>query len=312
MNNYVGLSFSAENIYYANFLKNEKKFTLDHVGIIGYPFPYNERNFFNDNNIVSLATLIINEFHSIQIDNTTVSISIESNLTKPKRVLIPTGLSMEEEKEQIKWDLQQSILDSIDEYTYLVTSNTILSNIYKNILVIAIKKNIIDFYRRLVGYAKITLENLSINQLSAEICLHNILSELNGLNILFKITKNLIETTYIWNGNYYSSCYDRLWGKIKKRNFEDLIIEKITSKIKYIEIFFEEIEHKPVTINKIFLYGNGIDDPLINMITKNVSIGVELLDPTRNIAISPKMQENLQTIKNITNYVECIGVVLDL
>jgi Tfp pilus assembly PilM family ATPase len=312
MNNYVGLSFSAENIYYAHFIKNEENYTLDHLGEIVYPFQYNENIFLNDNNIIQLADVINGEFKSRQLENITISISIESNLTKLKRVLIPEGLSKEEEKEQINWDLQQSILESIKDYVYLVTPNFIISNSYKDILVIAIKKNIVDFYQRLVKYAEINLINLSINQLSAEVCLEKTSGNINGLNILFKMTETLIETTYIWNGNYYSSSYDRLLSKQQKRKFEDIIIEKLSSKIKYIENIFEQIEHKPISVNRIYLYGSGMNDKLIKLIHKNVSITVEILDPTSNIPISPNMQKNLSSIGNITNYVECIGVALDI
>ena len=157
MNNYVGLSFSAENISYAHFIKNEQNFTLENIGIIEYPFQYKENIFFEEDNIVRLANLINNEFKTLQIENASISISIESNLTKLKRILLPTGLSKQEENEQINWDLKQSVLESIEEYVYLITPNYIEFDSLKNVLVIAIKKNIVDFYQRFLKLPKILL-----------------------------------------------------------------------------------------------------------------------------------------------------------
>ena len=311
MNNYVGLSFSAENISYAHFIKNEQNFTLENIGIIEYPFQYNENVFFVEDNIIRIANLINNKFKSLQIENATISISIESNLTKLKRILLPTGLSKEEESEQINWDLKQSVLESIDEYVYLITPNYIEIDSLKNVLVIAIKKNIVDFYQRLVSFAKINLENLGVNQLSAEVCFHKALGDIDGLNILFKLTENLVETIYLWNGNYYTSNYDRLLLKQQNRGFNDIIIETISSKIKYIENLFEQLEHKPISVSSIYLYGSKINSEIMTIIKKNVSISVEIFYPLNNLQISPNMEKNLQSIRNITNYVECIGVALD-
>ena len=59
--------------------------------------------------------------------------------------------------------------------------------------------------------SELDLVDVSINQLSTEIILQNSVKGLTeGLIAIFKIAQSRLESTFLWNGIYYSSHYDRL------------------------------------------------------------------------------------------------------
>ena len=55
MSSHLGLAFSVENISYAHFIRDYQKIILDNIGIISYPFDYDEREFFKEENVTRLS-----------------------------------------------------------------------------------------------------------------------------------------------------------------------------------------------------------------------------------------------------------------
>jgi hypothetical protein len=309
MNNHLGLAFSVEHITYAHFLESGQDLILNHLGTISYPFSYEESDFFTSHNIHSLSNVIQAEIKTLDITNPQISISIEANLPKMKRVLMPLKMGKEDETNHVKWDLQQSLFEPLDYYMYLITENSIEINNLKDTLVIAIKKKILEFYKKLTRTCGYKLENLGIHHLATELCFRNGYQEENsGLKVIFKISTNRVETIYLWEGNFYLSNYIRIELKQSHRNFEDIIIDRVADAIKSGENLFEEMEKRPIIINKIFIYGDGISEELIKRITKNVSKPVEQLDPFRNL----KVMDAIKWDGQASQFVECIGIPLDL
>ena len=85
-------------------------------------------------------------------------------------------------------------------------------------------------------------------------------------------------------------------------------MDRVATAIKSGENLFEEIGKMPITISKIYIYGNGISDELFTQIKKNVSNPVEKFNPFRNLKIMDAIKLDGQS----TQFVECIGIPLDL
>ena len=146
MSSHLGLAFAIENISYAHFIRDYQKIILDNIGIISYPFDYDEREFFKEENVIRLSHLVRESLTGLQIDAHSVSISIESNLAKLKRITLPPNLDEKGEIEHINWDLTQSLSLPPDEYVYHIAPNHFEYNSIYDTLVIAIQKKIIDFF----------------------------------------------------------------------------------------------------------------------------------------------------------------------
>ena len=313
MKNLIGLSFSVENITFANFLQNEQQLTLDHIGSNNYPFPFEENQFTNIVNVAPLADCIIDTLKNYQLNKPSISISLESNLPTLKRIALPNNVDEKEELEQIDWALMQSLSSPLDDYIYLRTQNQFITESYKDILVIAIKKMIVNFFQEFSSYGKISLDNLSVNQLSAEICYINTVEEQkDGIVILFKIAKNRIETTFILNGNFYISHYERIPRSQNSLNLEEIFINIVTSKIKQIETLLEQFSKKNIPVNELYFYGENTTDEIIQLVQRNVSVPVSRLNPLVNLSVSERLKDNLPSDNELSKYVECIGVALDV
>ena len=312
MHAHLGLAFCVESINYTRFLKNDQALILDHLGSVSYPFAYNESELFKDENIVLLANLIKSKILAGQTDFTDLSVSIESNLATLKRIPIPDNLDMQEESEQITWDLAQSLIEPLDQYVYYKTTNSFENDNYTDYLTIAIRKSIINAIKSMSDSLGLNLIDVSINQLVAEIALRNSLKDqVDGLIVIFKIAASRLESTFLWNGNYYTSHYDRIPLDSISGSTDNDMLTKIKSKVKQMENLFEQITQKQIKIERIFLYGDNIEEKFIQSLQENISVVVFRLNPIQNIEKSEKFQIAVPSLEESTRYVESIGVVLD-
>ena len=312
MHAHLGLAFCVESIKYTRFLKNDQTLILDHLGSVSYPFAYNEAEFFTDEKISLLINLIKSKILVSQDDFKDLSVSIESNLATMKRIALPNDLDKREEEEQIGWDLAQSLIEPLDQYVYFKTINGFENDNYVDYLTIAIRKTIINAFKKMSNSLGLNLIDISINQLVAEISLRNNLKDqTDGLIAIFKISTSRLESTFLWNGNFYNSNYERLLTDTDSDVMRNDLLTKIKSKVKQMENLFEQILQKQTKIEQIFLYGDKIEEKIINSVKENISVDVTRLDPLQNIEKSEKLMIALPSMEESTKYVESIGVVLD-
>jgi Tfp pilus assembly PilM family ATPase len=313
MSSHLGLAFSVENISYAHFIRDYQKFILNHIGAISYPFDYDEREFFKAENLARLSHLIQESLTGSQIEAPSVSISIESNLAKLKRITLPPNLDEKGEMEHINWDLTQSLSLPISEYVYHIAPNHFEYNSIYDTLVVAIQKKIIEFFVKFTKHLNIKLTNLSVHSLAAEMALRNATADnLEGLIVLFKISLQRLETIFIWNGNYFSSEYDLIQTTNSTYSFNEIALDRIKLKIKQIENLFQQFGRESAQVNQIFLYGENITESIVDLISKNISVPVNRLNPTVNLTFSEDFQNKAPEEAELSRYVECIGIALDI
>jgi Tfp pilus assembly PilM family ATPase len=312
MNNHIGLSFCVENIAYAHFIRNDRTFDLDRLGTINYPFAYDEREFFREDRILLLADLLRHSLEKLNIEQSGISISIETNLAVLKRVLLPENLETKELQDHIAWDISESLAAPISNYVYTVTSNYFHHHNLQDTLVITIPKSILAFFNRIAKLARFTMHNLTLNQLAAELIVRSILiNKINGLFVLLKVASQRLETTYIWNGSFLYSRYEKIIPSPQSGSPAQILIGKIKSNIKFIENLFEQWGMELTVVDKLLVYGDGINSDLIDLIQKNCSVPVFRLNPLQNITFTDTIRRGMPDRDSVLKYVECIGVVLD-
>ena len=311
MENHTGLAFTSDAIALANFQVKSGTRILTNLDKIAYPFQYEENIFFLEENIIRLANLLLNRFESLNLEPSQISISLESNLSLIKKIEIPAGLDEKEEAKHIEWDLTNSLISSIEEYLYLKTTNFYDKNTHKEVMVIALRKNIIDFFKSFVDFAKIKLNNISTNNLATELCFQNALTNDNdNINLLFRINSDRIESLCLLENKLYVSDYEKL-KTVSTRSKEEILLEKITNYIKKTENHFQQINNSTQKINNIYLYGMDIRENFISLLSKNISTNILTLNPLDNINLAENLVTTKNNIDETSGFVESIGITLD-
>lgn len=311
MENHIGLAFTSEAIILANFQVDAGKKVLSNLDKIAYPFQYEENIIFLEDNIVRLSNILLNKFKALHINSPAVSISIESNLSLLKRIEIPHGLDEKEEFQHIQWDLNNSLINPVEEYFYLKTNNVYDRNTHKEVLVVAIRKNILEFFKSLINFSKLKLINLSTNNLAAELCFQNTFKENNEeINLLYKVNSDRIEFSCLLEKKLFMSEYIKL-KPTNSRSIDEILLEKITNYKNKTENYFEHLTGSAKKVNNIFLYGMGFQDNFVERLSKNVSTEVAIINPLININTSKNLDNFEMKLNELSEFVESIGITLD-
>jgi hypothetical protein len=311
MENHIGLAFTSDAITVSNFKIDSGKRVLLNLDKIAYPFNYEESIFFLEENTVRLANLVLNKFESLHLEPSLISISIESNLSLVKRIEIPSGLNDDEEAKHIQWDLNNSLISPLGEYVYLKTNNMYDRNSYKEALVIALRKEIIDFFKRFIDFTKIKLNNLSTNHLATELCFQNSTQESKeNIDLLFRVNSDRLESLCLLDKKLYMTDYEKI-KPVSSRSKDEILLEKITNYKKKTENYFEQLFNSPQQINQIYMYGMEIKESFISLLSKNISSNISTLNPLNNISLEENFEKEVKDKDEISGFVECIGITLD-
>jgi Tfp pilus assembly PilM family ATPase len=313
MNNHIGLAFSPERITYARFvlLNSKPELKLNQTGAIDYTFPYEPFKFYNEVNVPNIGNLLRQNFDPIENNHATFSVSIESNLATLKRIIFPKDFDEKEQGLHITWEINESLPGSVEDYVYLRTENRLEKESTFEELVIIVPKKVVAFINAVADYAQLKLTNLTLNTLAAEVAFKKLLAnDMYEVLVLYKLTSNLIETTILHKGEFFTSFYEPLVSNESSNN-DDIVLERLKTRIKTIETLFGQYEFEHSSVDHIFIYGDPIEDKLLEKIRNNTSIQVDRFNPVDNIAKTDDYNTSGDQDVLQANLVECIGVALD-
>lgn len=310
MRDQLGISFTSNGIKAAGFREADSRFQLMSLDTLQYPAEYRETSLFTNEMVPAFSELLGSFFKSHNIDSPDVSFTFESNLAVFKRISIPSALNGADISRQLRWDLQQSLLDDLNKYAILETPAVFSHEKYIEKGVLVIKKSLIAFFSELASHTNINLKNLSVNTLSAELAFNHSYSPVpGGLNLIFKICADHLESIFIIDGKIYDTFYEK-WIADGKRSFNELVLEKIIDNRNHILEVLRQNSFKDIEINKLCLYGESYNSELIELIEKNIEQSPEVLNPVTNITVSDELAPLLENYK-IPEFVEAIGITLD-
>jgi Tfp pilus assembly PilM family ATPase len=311
MENHTGIAFTSDVITLSNFQVNATSRVLTNIDKINYPFQYEENIFFLEENIIRLSNLLLNKFESLHFQPSSVSISIESNLSLVKRIEIPVGLEEKEETRHIEWHLANSFISPIENYVYLKTNNFYDRPAHKEVMVIALRKDIIDFFKQFVDFAKIKLNNLSTNNLATELCYQNLKGNTkNQFSLLFRINSERLESMCVLENNLFTFEYEKI-KPLTSRSKEEVLLEKITNYIKKTENYFEQVFDSTKKLETVYLFGQKLQESFISLLSKNISTNISILNPLKNLNLADNLKSSEIGAHELSGFVESIGITLD-
>ena len=136
------------------------------------------------------------------------------------------------------------------------------------------------------------------------------------VTICFQLPLRMVSMKHILQKNFLIVLQQEpflfIWGHlILAITLEETLIKTIRSKLKQMEILFEQYLQREIRVSTIYLYGNHIADGFLQTLEKSLSVISLRLNPLQNVDKTEGMEKNLPALEEVTKYVESIGVVLD-
>jgi len=253
MNNTFGISFSDTAFHLAHVQTDETETRLVSARSFAYPFVFSFETLLEENNLQQLAAIIKSYKDEIGTEPVGLAVSVPVNYGYPKRVAVPIETDAELLGIQAEWELKNYLHGDLSEYKILKTDNEIGFDTYKEIIFLAIKKEIIQKFFKLSEWCEISLSGLKMDFDS----LQNFIKKYHpqaatGNQIVLKADGRFLQTHLYINGNYYYSNLDETDGGM------EAILKSVIKRIESNQTLLAQLPVNNTDNRAIFLAGTAM------------------------------------------------------
>lgn len=309
----VGVSFS-DNMF--NMVEVEitgGQYQINKIAKIPMDQPFDIKQYDNNQVITHLSDMVNQAVESCGIMFEKTAFSLDSQMVIVKKVPIDSGFSDIETKEQIDWEVEQFILEPKEQFIidYSQLSIDPKSN-FKEILIVAVRKPIVDFILNIFSGTKLKLEYIDVDVFAATRAIRMNYEIRESEKIaLVNIAHDKIVMALLRGGEFLLSNEFMFF---KESNGEkgtlpptDEEMAKLISK----EIRRLILDHKMgeniEDLNRVFLYGEMVKDEVLETLQNYYDVRIDKANPFRRLRFSSDVNVDDQTRAKPEAFVLSIG-----
>jgi len=268
MNNTFCISFSDINFQLLHVSSQENALSIHSAKNFKYPSINSLDQFLSEDNI----NFISNSIDSFRRDHelnaaVTLSIVLPFNYAEVKKVLLPINSNKDLKRQQIKWELETTLTENIENYKISVLNERREEN-HIQAIVVAIKKDIIKKLQIIARQNMADINNVLLNCFWLE----NVLNKQEDFDIsknymFLKVDKNYLEHHFFCGNKYLLSQIDLLENMSRPR--EEVIVEITNERYKNISNFIDkDLVNNPL---ELFVYGSSVSDGIFKALEEGLS-----------------------------------------
>jgi len=283
---------------------------LVHIDI-GSPFNFNTIN--EKNTLKNIGYNLRKAILSEKITANDLLISLDYRMAVIKRLPVDNNLNDNELQEHLLWELQQHLISPLEEYKFDFQKLPKTSRYnYPSLLIVAVKKKIIDAVRYISKISHLNLKLIDIN----------IFASINALETNYKlkstekiaaieIAENQLIFIILEGNNFIGFHHVHLNENLYPDN--KIPPEKISEEIiKNMHLFTSdyEIGKNKTEFDRVFLFKNNKDLNLNEILEIESKSKLEILNPLKRLSISPKLKEKIDPLSDYSEFTESVGLAI--
>jgi Tfp pilus assembly PilM family ATPase len=302
----LGVTFTPYEVFTAVGSKTESGVVVSKLAKGTMPVDFYWNNIKDSSNAEKIAEALKKILREKMVNVKNTCVAINSNMAFMKQISIDVGLDYKEIKEQVRWEFGQQLLEEPKNYSINLPKPTNIprSGVY-NQLIVAVKKEIVEFVKKIMNYAELEFKVLDVNTFAAETCLkYNYEIDNNEKIALVDVRSYEANITVIKNSEFFTFDIVPL-----SKNIEDKITE--------ISVALKKIFNNPNVgglkrekdFNKIYIYGAEASENILDGLHKKHQTEIELLQPFRKVKFAPELKDTPEW--NVSQqFVESVGLVV--
>ena len=242
-----------------------------------------------------------------------VGVVINSGMVIVKKVPIALGLDDEMITEQMKWEMDQMIIASPDQYTIeFERLPDQMPSGNPTYLMVLVQKKILKMIQSIIQRAGLNLINMDVD-IFANIrsLLTNYKVDKEEISLLVDSHESYIDLLFIRQQDYFLS-HRILFQGIKSDSgilTGAEIVKYLMKEIRRL-VFGHQLGRNVEDINRIFLLGGKLAQKISETLPSEISVPVEIVNPFRKINVSPSVTESKECIQFPHRFMPSIGLLL--
>lgn len=273
--------------------------------------PFNFEAFVDKNMPRRFAEDITRLYETRDFQMKQAAFSLDSRMVLIKKLPVDNKLDADEIEPQVNWEVRQFTISPVSEY--IVDYEPLKSNgtdANQDMLVVVVRKKIIEFLKEIFKHTDLQLKVIDVDIFSAHRALQLNYDYNNVAKIgLIDVGERKIHFSILKERKYYLS-QDITFPAIDKNheNRLDSTTRLISKELRRI-LLDHQLGQKIEDLSEIFLYGESVEDGILEALQNNHDVRIERADPFRKIKLMAKAKENIGESRAET-YMISVGAAL--
>lgn len=307
----LGISLVDNQLRIVEGRKNLNEFQVTQISQGRVRHPFNFEVFSDKGAVRRFAEDITRLYETQNFQIKSASFSLDSRMVMIKKLPFDQDLSGNQLEEQMNWEVRQFTISPIEEYIvdFEKLSSTANGRIC-NVLVVVVRKKVIEFLKELFRHTNLQLEVIDVDIFSAQRALLINYDYANTDRIgLIDIEEKIVHFLILEGKNYYFSQDISLSVNQRPHETKNESLARLISKELRRIILDHQLGRSVEDLNEIFLYGEALEDRLLEELQNTHDVRINKANPFRKIKLIEQPKEVLEQLPN-ERFMVSVGAAL--
>ncbi len=287
---------------------NEFQVTKLAQGRIRQPFDF---DVFADKNMPRRFAEDITRLCEAQnFDYTDVAFSLDSKMVLVKKVAVDHDLGGEQVWDHIGWEVRQFAISPVDDYVIDFEEMAVNSNgPLDNMLVVVVRKKIIQFLKQIFRHTDLNLKVVDVDIFSAQraLQLNYDYSDTDKI-CLVNVEESKVHFTILKGMSFFLTQDIPFSQTRRSAKSPESMARSISKELRRI-ILDHQLGKGVDDLNEVFLYGEGVDDSLVDGLQNSYDVRIDRANPFRKVKLPENAKKDVGQTRS-ERYMISVGAAL--
>ncbi|MBN2366301.1 MAG: hypothetical protein EH225_10110 [Calditrichaeota bacterium] len=311
MTEIAGLSLREDSVLWTELARDEKLIHIKKTVFETLPVFINHKTMQLHSTTATLSKFLKDIIKNNNLSRQNIRVTIPGRFAIIKKIPVDKSIPAESVPELIFFEFEKSWEESPQNYHIYLPENMPVQNSSENILAVAIRKNTLDFFNKLLDQAGLSVEMISPSCFTVEELFKRFFPRSGGQSILLGWNRRGFDAI-ITDGeeflNYFFRSYTINFDPIEKVTEYDLASS-------FSNIIFDiqnptNLEHSLYDINNVYNFGYYFTPEWLEFMRSRIQLPINLFnyDVTSNFQITS--EDSRVSSENIFKYIESLSPVI--
>ena len=310
--NKIGLSLGPQESFLVAIDWSPKRRTVTNLVDIDLGAPFIFETVSDTDALESIGENLRDALLSEGITADDIYISLDHSMAMLKNLPVDDTLKESELKKHVLWEMEQHVISPIPDYNFdFQKIPKSFSSHYPSVLLVTVKKQIIDAVKTIAETAELNLNLIDVNVFSVVNALEKNYSVKSGEKVVsIGIGRENLLFTILKGTNFLGFHPVPLE---KEDDFSNISLEniynEITKNLRFI-ISDYETEGGRKEFDRILLYKIDKTIDINELLSIETDSKFEILNPLKKMSILPKLKERMDPLSNYSEFTTSVGLVV--
>lgn len=266
---------------------------------------------FSDNNVARrFAEDIMRLYESQHFDIRRAAFSLGSDMVLVKKLSVDSGLEQDYLRDHVQWEVEQFAISPTDEYIIdFEDLDTSLNGGQNNLLVVVVRKKIVQFLKQVFKHTDLKLGVVDVDVFSAQRALQiNYDYGQADAICLVNIEETKIHFSILKGRHFYLTQEVPIPPNEDGQNPSDAVVRLIAKELRRI-VLDHQLGRRVEDLSEIYLYGEAVDDAVLEGLQGNYDVHIERANPFRKIKLLTQGNDDISNVR-AERYMISVGAAL--